>query len=57
MLLGAELFETKLLALFQRGQPAVLGIIGLFVGAVVLSLGYELSRGWLQNDVKVGDDA
>lgn len=27
------------------------GIIGLFVGAVILSLGYELFRAWLQEDL------
>jgi predicted PurR-regulated permease PerM len=26
------------------------GFIGLFIGAVILSLGYELSRDWLNAD-------
>jgi predicted PurR-regulated permease PerM len=33
------------------------GFIGLFIGAVILSLGYELSRSWLLVGAEVGDDA
>jgi predicted PurR-regulated permease PerM len=33
------------------------GFIGLFIGAVVLSLGYELSRDWLRDGAEVGEGA
>ena len=32
------------------------GIIGLFVGAVVLALGYELFKAWLQEARPTADD-
>jgi predicted PurR-regulated permease PerM len=33
------------------------GIIGLFVGAVILSLGYKLTQAWLGDSLKMGDPA
>ena len=31
------------------------GFIGLFVGAVVLSLGYELARNWMREEVDTAE--
>lgn len=51
MLLGRGL-ETPMLVILigALGGAMALGIIGLFVGAVVLSIGYQLLRAWMTMD-------
>ena len=39
------------------GGMMLSGIIGLFIGAVVLALGYELFIAWLNNSVPTVEEA
>ena len=32
------------------GGAILLGIIGLFIGAIVLALGYEILKAWMETD-------
>ena len=39
------------------GGMMLSGVIGLFIGAVVLALGYELFMAWLNNNVPEVEEA
>jgi len=51
--------EVPMIVIFMGaiGGFVTSGFIGLFVGAVILSLGYELGRGWLQGPQAPGTEA
>jgi predicted PurR-regulated permease PerM len=51
--------EVPMLVIFLGaiGGFMASGFIGLFIGAVVLSLGYELSRNWVIGEAEAGSDA
>ena len=51
MLLGRGLDTPMLVILLGAiGGAMAMGIVGLFIGAVVLALGYELLTAWMQSD-------
>ena len=51
MFLGRGMEIPMLVILLGAIGGAILsGIIGLFVGAVVLALGYEILRAWMETD-------
>jgi predicted PurR-regulated permease PerM len=39
------------------GGTITYGILGLFIGPVVLTLGYELAKGWLNQGIENGDES
>ena len=51
--------EVPMLVIFLGaiGGFMAAGFIGLFLGAVILSLGYELGRAWMEIEAGDGDDA
>jgi predicted PurR-regulated permease PerM len=56
MFLGRGMSTPMLVILLGAiGGMIMSGIIGLFVGAIVLALGYELFMAWLNNEVVVND--
>jgi predicted PurR-regulated permease PerM len=58
LLLGRGVEVPMLVILFGAiGGMLTSGIIGLFVGAVVLALGYELFMAWLDTPPEIGAQA